>query len=174
MTFEYKLIEGGWRFIASEQVYVPAQDQDCARVLWEAQAEKCKLRVSISGSDPPELNHANNTATVLFRYGETFPAAVEEREVPRLAMLYPNAPNPFRPSTTIRFDLPDTRRVSLKIYDVQGRLVRTLLDAPLAGGQYALRWDGRSDSRYRVGAGVYFCRMAAGAYERTLKMVLIK
>ena len=171
-TFECKVVGEGWEFIGNEPVYVAAQSQDSVGVLWTAPAEKCKLRVTISGTQPPELNYANNSTMVDFRFGEVM--GTPDAELPRLAMLHSNAPNPFRPSTTIRFDLPDTRRVTLKVYDAQGRLVRTLLDAPLAGGQYALRWDGRSDARYRVGAGVYFCRMVAGDYERTLKMVLIK
>ncbi|MFC1573057.1 CARDB domain-containing protein, partial [Candidatus Eisenbacteria bacterium] len=173
-AFEYKIPREDWRFIGNEPIYVTAQGQDSVRTLWEAPVDECQLRVTISGTEPPELNYANNTTIVNFKSGEIVEMDTPDIEAPRLTMLYQNAPNPFRPSTTIRFDLPDTRKVSLKIYDVQGRLVRTLMDSRLPGGQYALRWDGKSDSRYMVGAGVYFCRMVAGGYERTLKMVQIK
>lgn len=79
-----------------------------------------------------------------------------------LAFLYPNARIPFGLSTTIRFDLPDARKVKLEVYDVQGKPVRTLVDNELPPGRYALRWDGRNGGSRRTGCGVYFCRMEAG------------
>ncbi|MFH1754466.1 MAG: FlgD immunoglobulin-like domain containing protein, partial [Candidatus Latescibacterota bacterium] len=72
------------------------------------------------------------------------------------------------------FDLPNQRRVSLIVYDIQGRRVRSLIEGELPAGHYALRWDGRNDARKPVSSGVYFCRMVADDFKKSLKLVLLK
>lgn len=88
--------------------------------------------------------------------------------------LSPNYPNPFGPSTTIRFELPEAARVTLKVYDVSGRFVRELADAQLPAGPHVRAWDGRDESGAPVATGVYFCRFEAGARSQTRRMVLIR
>jgi len=89
--------------------------------------------------------------------------------------LYDNYPNPFNPTTNIGFSLPHQASVSLNVYDVHGRLVRTLVSGEqYAPGKYSLRWDGTSNGGQRVASGVYFARMQAGTYVATKKMVLEK
>lgn len=85
-----------------------------------------------------------------------------------------NHPNPFNPSTTIAFDLPRTGPVSLTIYDVQGRRIRTLLDGTLSAGAHSRVWDGTDDRGSRAASGVYLYRLQTteGAEERS--MVLAK
>jgi len=83
-------------------------------------------------------------------------------------------PNPFNPSTEISYAIPTAGRVSLKIYDVRGRLVRTLVDAPQAAGRFTTRWDGRDDSGSAVASGVYVYRMQAGEFVQQRKMTLVK
>ncbi len=86
--------------------------------------------------------------------------------------LHQNAPNPFHPATTIRFDLPRRAPVSLRIYDVAGRLVRSLVaGSALEAGRHEAAWDGRSESGQTVGAGLYFYRLQAGAFSETRRMV---
>jgi len=85
-----------------------------------------------------------------------------------------NFPNPFRADTRIRFALPQAERVSLRIYDVAGRAVRTLVDGPVDAGRHQVAWDGLDDGGRRVSSGVYFYRMTAGAEERERKMVRLK
>jgi len=80
--------------------------------------------------------------------------------------LQQNYPNPFNPTTTIAFSLPEKTRVALAIYDVNGRLVTTLVDAELGAGFKEYRWDGTDSHRRPVGSGVYFCRLDTGT--RTL------
>ncbi len=75
--------------------------------------------------------------------------------------LFPNRPNPFRGSTTIRFDLPEAGRVSLVVCDVSGRIVRTLASEVRTAGRHEIAWSGGADDGSRVAAGVYFCRMTA-------------
>jgi len=96
-------------------------------------------------------------------------------EVPGAFALYPNVPNPFNPSTTIRYDVPsEGGAVTLRIYDVGGRLVRTLVEGPQTAGQKTVIWDGKDDGGRSVASGVYFSRLQAPGYNRTMKMVLLK
>ncbi len=96
-------------------------------------------------------------------------------EVPGAFALYPNVPNPFNPSTTIRYDVPaGGGSVTLRIYDVSGRLVRTLVNGPQTAGQKTVIWDGKDDGGRSAASGVYFSRLQAPGYNKTMKMVLLK
>lgn len=86
-----------------------------------------------------------------------------------------NHPNPFNPSTTIEFSVPAQARATLKIYDVAGRLVRTLVDEVKAPGRrYSVVWDGRDRSGREVSSGLYFYRLETGDWEETRKLVIIR
>jgi hypothetical protein len=85
-----------------------------------------------------------------------------------------NHPNPFNPSTTISFTLPGRTRVTLAVYDVQGRLVRTLVDDMVGEGYQERSWDGKDAIGRPVGSGVYFYRLTAGDKTLAKKMVLIR
>ncbi len=88
--------------------------------------------------------------------------------------LYANTPNPFNPTTAIRFDLAEGGPVKLGVYDVSGRLVRELVDATLPAGRHDASWDGYDRNGVAVASGVYFYRLAAPGFQRTRKMTLIK
>jgi subtilase family serine protease len=94
--------------------------------------------------------------------------------VPRETCLSQNNPNPFMSSTRIRFDLAAPGKVSLKIYSVQGQLVKTLVDETLKPGRYSFDWRGVNDEERRVAPGQYFCRMVAPGYEKSKKIVLLE
>jgi hypothetical protein len=85
-----------------------------------------------------------------------------------------NYPNPFNPSTTIEYRLPAPAHVSLVVFNILGRRVRVLVDAPRASGPHTVRWDGRDDTGRAVASGVYFYRLSADGMSRTRKMMLIK
>jgi FlgD Ig-like domain/Abnormal spindle-like microcephaly-assoc'd, ASPM-SPD-2-Hydin len=97
-----------------------------------------------------------------------------ERLLPTQFALHQNAPNPFNPTTAIPYDLPARTHVSLRLYAVDGRLVKTLQDGSQDAGFYRLQWDGTNNRGERVSSGVYFCRLAAGGLVATNKMVLLK
>jgi len=93
----------------------------------------------------------------------------------RLAVLRQNAPNPFNPRTEIRFALPQAGSVSLGIYDVGGRLVRSLIsDRRKPRGDHMAVWDGRNEAGRCVASGVYFCRLATEGATVARKMALIR
>jgi hypothetical protein len=86
-----------------------------------------------------------------------------------------NYPNPFNPATRVRYEVPAPgTTVSLRIYDVTGRMVRTLEDGFVGPGLHVTHWDGTNEIGERVGSGVYFCRLAAPGVSRTRKMVLLR
>jgi len=88
--------------------------------------------------------------------------------------LQQNRPNPFNPTTTIRFVLPVREDVALAIYDANGRLVRTLLNEVRGYGSHEFMWDGRDDEGAPAGSGVYFYQLRAGKLTESKKMVLAK
>jgi hypothetical protein len=94
--------------------------------------------------------------------------------VPSLFALRQNVPNPFNPSTTIRFDLPDRTKTTLRIYDIAGREICTLLDGTMNAGEHSATWNGRDGSGHEVGSGVYFYRLDAGKNTATRKMVMLR
>ena len=110
-------------------------------------------------------------------FGLITPDDVTGTETPRTpaaSYLAQNAPNPFNPSTTIEFGLASPARVTLSIYDVSGRLIRTLIEEPRAAGVYKQPWDGRDAAGRAVASGVYFYRLRAGAFTDTKKLVLAR
>ena len=89
-------------------------------------------------------------------------------------LLVSNHPNPFNPATEIRFTVSGEGAVNLRVYDVSGRLVRTLLDGVAVNGEGRTSWDGRADGGERVGSGVYFCRVSQGGHNAIAKMLLLE
>lgn len=109
------------------------------------------------------------------------PTGVEESTplpAPARFELLNNVPNPFNPTTAIEFNLPERNVVNLSIYDISGRVVRTLLSGELVAGFYtgsqAIVWNGKDDSGNNVSSGVYFYRLRADGEDQTRKMVLVR
>ena len=96
--------------------------------------------------------------------------------LPRAFALAQNFPNPFNPSTTISYSVPEgnTEQVSLKVYDLRGRLVKTLVTGAREAGNYNVFWDGTLESGGKAASGVYFYRLSAGDFTQTRKLVLLK
>lgn len=99
---------------------------------------------------------------------------VETPEVP-LEFSLSSHPNPFNPSTEIRFALPEDARVTLEIFDVTGRLVRTLAgETAYPAGIHHLTWDGRDRTGRATASGLYFARILAGDHRASQRLVLLK
>ena len=85
-----------------------------------------------------------------------------------------NYHNPFNPSTVITFDIPERTQVTLAVYDVRGRLIRTFLPGEIDAGQHLIHWDGRDRSGNGVDSGVYFCKLSSPERSFSRKMILIR
>lgn len=93
---------------------------------------------------------------------------------PRDFTLQPNSPNPFNPSTRIRYHLQKAAEVNLAVYDLQGRLIRTLASGRQNAGEHLQTWDGRDENGSSVASGVYICVLNASGRIATQKMTLLK
>lgn len=92
----------------------------------------------------------------------------ESSSVPTRFSLSQNYPNPFNPSTTIRYDLPKAANVTLRIFNMFGQEIAVLINQRENAGYHQIRWNATHPS------GVYFCRIQAGEYVETRKMLLLK
>ncbi len=101
-------------------------------------------------------------------------AEAAQAVIPERFALLAAQPNPFNPSTTLRFNLPVASHATLAIYDVSGQLVRMLVDGDLQPGEFSAYWDGRNGRGQTVSSGVYLVRMRAGSFEATQKLQLLK
>jgi hypothetical protein len=112
---------------------------------------------------------------VMADFGETGVASgpVSELSVQDLELL-PCAPNPFSASTVIRYHLAQAGRASLRVYNVAGQAVRTLVGGPQSPGAHSARWDGRDDRGRAMPGGVYFARLATSQGSRAIKITMLK
>jgi len=129
-----------------------------------------------NGGSSEGANQSWSTFTTL-KYSEIPEVlAIDKEEVslPPHFTLQQNSPNPFNPTTTIRFTMPEWSEVSLIVYDILGRQIQSLVQSPLPTGSHSIIWRGR-DERYRpVPSGIYIARLVTPAYTKSIKMVLLK
>ena len=103
------------------------------------------------------------------------PVAVQAPPASKVLALEPSRPNPFRSSTTLAFSIPQAEHVRLAVYDVSGRLVRTLVDRVMPEGRHEAAWDGKDAANRTVASGVYFYVLDRPGGERLReKMVFLR
>ncbi|MDP3023966.1 MAG: cohesin domain-containing protein [candidate division Zixibacteria bacterium] len=137
-------------------------------VVVKSDFDKEKLRLSLK-----EAILADPTAVVI-------PVDKGEVVLPKSFSLGQNYPNPFNPTTTIRFEIgigggpQQSVQTTLRVYNILGQRVKTLVDEPKSSGIYYQTWDGKDEQGDKVSSGVYFYQLRAGGYNQTKKMVLLK
>jgi hypothetical protein len=107
-------------------------------------------------------------------YGVASTTAVKPPVPAPVFVLKPNYPNPFSSETTIHFDIPQASDVTIAIYDVLGRRVRTIVRPRMTAGENTVVWDGRDETGRRTPSGVYFYRLVTPEFKATKKMVLLR
>lgn len=113
-----------------------------------------------------------STATRIYR---SSPLAVMENEIfTRDLVLYQNYPNPFNPSTNIKFALNQPELVTIKIYNILGKEITTLVNKHFTSGNYDLNWEAKDGNGKLLPSGVYLINISAGDYTRTIKALLVK
>ncbi len=103
------------------------------------------------------------------------PTAVNNgSQIPAKFELSQNYPNPFNPTTTIKFQLPEQSFVTLKIYDITGKEIKTLVSSDLSAGYYSVVWNATDNNGKKVSSGIYFYRISAGNFVSVKKLMLLK
>jgi len=103
--------------------------------------------------------------------------AIEDNSIANLPSsykLHQNYPNPFNPTTTITFDLPKSSYVSIKVYNIQGQVITTLVNKDYPAGQYEIEWDGKNHAGHPVSSGLYLYKIEADDFKSVNKMMLMK
>ncbi len=147
------------------------------------------LKIAMAGTTPLS---SGNVATIQFKLASqsakanlTGSTVINENEAQSLASfevaavpskfgLDQNYPNPFNPTTMIKYQLAKPANVTLKIYNVTGQLVRTLVNDNQNAGYYTIQWNGLNNAGEQVSSGVYFFRLEAGSFVSFKKMLLLK
>ena len=126
--------------------------------------------IRVISNDP-----VNDTLYVAVRgYGETITGMKDRFGLPSSYGISSNYPNPFNPTTTIRYQLPQQSDVKLYIYNVLGQKVKTLVEGSIEAGYHSVVWDGRNDMGIQLASGIYIYRFSADDYFKVQKMILIK
>jgi DNA-binding beta-propeller fold protein YncE len=100
--------------------------------------------------------------------------AKEPHAIPEGFALSQNYPNPFNPSTNFTYSLPNRADVRIAVYDLFGREIKTLINESKEAGTYNIAWNGKDNQNRQVATGVYFYKMQAASFEKTMKMMLMK
>jgi photosystem II stability/assembly factor-like uncharacterized protein len=136
-------------------------------VSWRRGSDTVRAMLIISGRS---VNLRGEGGTVVTPEGASIRLAMlNDGEVPTAFQLHQNHPNPFNPATRIRYDLPQAARVQLTVYDITGREVARLVNEEQPAGAYSIQWDATG-----LSSGVYFCRMQAGSFAATRKLLLLR
>jgi hypothetical protein len=155
---------GSWALLAQG-----AFNQSWAWTVPAGAGDHCRLRVQVFdalGNMAEDASDADFVAGGISAVDDVVPA--------RALGLAQNAPNPFNPRTKISFVLPAAGDATLCVYDVDGRLVRTLLSGHQEAGERTVTWDGDDDRGGRVASGLYFCLLRSGDHSLVRKMTLLK
>ena len=110
----------------------------------------------------------------VIRFGGLSAIEAKQAEIPSHIALHQNYPNPFNPTTTISLTLPGQTHVNLSIFDVRGKIVKTLIDEIVAEGSKEIHWDGKDAHGSFMGSGVYLYRLVAGENVLVRRMVLLR
>jgi len=95
-------------------------------------------------------------------------------QIPQKFSFYQNYPNPFNPMTQIKYEIPRDGYVSIAVYDLVGRLVKTLVNEKQSAGYYSINWDATNKQSLKVSAGMYIYTIQSGDFSKTKKMILLK
>ena len=155
----------------------------CDSVYWNIIANDVEISTEVEFSAYPSVLNCENNIDYCIE-GDTinFTLSIIVENIsndiygiyPNYFSLHQNYPNPFNPTTTIKYELPIDAFVNIKIYDLTGRLVKTLINRKQSAGYKEANWSGIDNSGKPATAGLYLCSFEAGGFRHTKKMVLLK
>lgn len=109
-----------------------------------------------------------------FSIQEIITSVQAQNEYQKTFDLYSNFPNPFNPTTTIGFSLPEAEFATLIVYDITGRKISEIMSGEMMQGVHSVVWDGADDAGNKVSSGLYFYRLQAGEFTKTQSMTLVR
>ena len=98
----------------------------------------------------------------------------EELSIPNRVALYQNSPNPVLNESTISYTIPEEMNIELKVYDITGKLVKTLIHAEQEPGYYSVVWDMRDNAGKQLSSGIYFYRLETPKFTATKKLIIVQ
>ncbi|MEO0228011.1 MAG: FlgD immunoglobulin-like domain containing protein [candidate division WOR-3 bacterium] len=146
-----------------------------------ATSSNYNLKASFAQSTIGVISNSSYTANIGYfgvYWGWYWTTGIEEQEsksagIVTTFFLAPSSPNPFHSFTKIKYGLARSCALSLKIYNIAGQCVRTLVSAKQNAGDYEISWNGKDDNQRELSQGIYFLRMETDGYTETKKMVLL-
>lgn len=156
--------------LSSDKIFVPANDS--AKVIISFDPENISpinRNLSANVIFTSQKTIGDNSYSVNYRFRIVEPTAVEDEEVPNKFSLQQNYPNPFNPTTEIKYSVPERAFVSLKVYDILGNKIKTLVYGEQSPGNYNINFDANN-----LASGIYLYTIRAGNFYETKKMLLIK
>ena len=134
------------------------------------------LEIVVNDSDGrllgPPTSYVLTEADIARRYANF--DAVTTGLTPSITTLYQNFPNPFNPSTHVRYQLAQSGKVDLKVFNVAGQLVKIIVSDKQNAGYYQIAWRGDNNRGKQVASGVYFCRLETPGYTKSMKMIVVR
>ena len=129
---------------------------------------------SLTGISEDQRFPLQNPIAPIFTFGGNGILSIQSESIPLQYILHQNYPNPFNPITSLRYDLPEDGLVNITIYDMMGRIVKTLVNSSLTAGYKSIQWNATNDRDEAVSAGLYLYTIEVGEFRQTKKMVLLK
>ncbi len=122
------------------------------------------------------VDYTLTTTNIIYLFGNngTTPVIGSNYELPNNILLKQNYPNPFNPTTKIEYAISNPEKVNIKIYDINGRLVKQLLNEYRNTGEYSVTWDGKDNYGNLVASGNYFYQISSDDFVQSKKMILLK
>ncbi|KAA3616691.1 MAG: T9SS C-terminal target domain-containing protein [Calditrichaeota bacterium] len=164
------LVTGNNQNIINLRMEATGEAGSNSQVFFERSAIKSSA-TSVSGIDyfDPDIAFVDGAIQII-----TTDVVVEESLIPKAYYLSQNFPNPFNPQTVISFDLPKSGFITLKVYNLKGELVKSLVEKHSEAGRFQLKWEGRNSQGIKLSSGLYFYQLKAGNFISTRRMILLK
>ena len=149
-------------------------NEDCGTPKQLLQMDNKNIRLISAEFQIRENGSWVNSERTYISYENLILTSEKETSIPHSFKLEQNSPNPFNPTTVIDFSLSEESDVKLSIFDLSGKLIKILINAPLREGVHSLIWDGKSTKGIDVGAGVYLYNLQTDKINHTKKMILLR
>ena len=158
-----------------EEAFTPPLVGETALAIYELLGDSVHVAINAPGNLSRPVDFTLGSGTRIFMLGLQPTSAVEtSSNIPDKFNLFQNYPNPFNPSTKIRFTINESRFTTLKVYDILGNEIATLVNEKKPAGEYEVEFSSHSGEGRNLSSGIYFYQLKVGSFIQTKKMVLLR